>query len=110
MSAAREDGLDAEYAWPRPPEGGWTADDLDRLPNLPPHTELSSLRSSPRSDPAPPPPQEPRTAAITARATGAASPPPVISPRSAGAPSTTAATATLGSRSRAPCAQETNQA
>ncbi|MFF8676393.1 Uma2 family endonuclease [Streptomyces sp. NPDC015237] len=27
-------------AWPMPPEGGWTADDLDRLPNLPPHTEL----------------------------------------------------------------------
>ncbi|MEV7203620.1 Uma2 family endonuclease [Streptomyces griseoluteus] len=27
-------------AWPTPPEGGWTADDLDRLPNLPPHTEL----------------------------------------------------------------------
>jgi Uma2 family endonuclease len=27
-------------AWPIPPEGGWTADDLDRLPNLPPHTEL----------------------------------------------------------------------
>ncbi|MFD7706468.1 Uma2 family endonuclease [Streptomyces sp. NPDC059786] len=27
-------------AWPRPPEGGWTADDLDRLPDLPPHTEL----------------------------------------------------------------------
>ncbi|GGL73891.1 hypothetical protein GCM10010129_16920 [Streptomyces fumigatiscleroticus] len=27
-------------AWPLPPEGGWTADDLDRLPNLPPHTEL----------------------------------------------------------------------
>ncbi|MFF0968578.1 Uma2 family endonuclease [Streptomyces sp. NPDC003703] len=26
--------------WPTPPEGGWTADDLDRLPNLPPHTEL----------------------------------------------------------------------
>lgn len=26
--------------WPVPPEGGWTADDLDRLPNLPPHTEL----------------------------------------------------------------------
>ncbi|NEB00091.1 Uma2 family endonuclease [Streptomyces sp. SID13726] len=26
--------------WPSPPEGGWTADDLDRLPNLPPHTEL----------------------------------------------------------------------
>ncbi|MER0448250.1 Uma2 family endonuclease [Streptomyces sp. Edi4] len=46
MSAAREyglddeDGLDSEYRWPRPPAGGWTADDLDRLPNLPPHTEL----------------------------------------------------------------------
>ncbi|MFV0134307.1 Uma2 family endonuclease [Streptomyces sp. HMX87] len=26
--------------WPTPPKGGWTADDLDRLPNLPPHTEL----------------------------------------------------------------------
>ncbi len=26
--------------WPIPPAGGWTADDLDRLPNLPPHTEL----------------------------------------------------------------------
>ncbi|MEW2296785.1 Uma2 family endonuclease [Streptomyces sp. NPDC006743] len=26
--------------WPTPPEGGWTADDLERLPNLPPHTEL----------------------------------------------------------------------
>ncbi|RSN52484.1 hypothetical protein DMH12_19425 [Streptomyces sp. WAC 04229] len=26
--------------WPVPPEGGWTADDLDQLPNLPPHTEL----------------------------------------------------------------------
>ncbi|MER6999228.1 Uma2 family endonuclease [Streptomyces sp. NPDC000410] len=40
MSAAREYGLDDEYAWPRPPAGGWTADDLDELPNLPPHTEL----------------------------------------------------------------------
>ncbi|MFD5428553.1 Uma2 family endonuclease [Streptomyces sp. NPDC127084] len=40
MSAAREYGLDEEYTWPRPPVGGWTADDLDRLPNLPPHTEL----------------------------------------------------------------------
>ncbi|MFI9028636.1 Uma2 family endonuclease [Streptomyces sp. NPDC053560] len=40
MSAAREYGLDDQYEWPRPPEGGWTADDLDRLPNLPPHTEL----------------------------------------------------------------------
>ncbi|MFF3555804.1 Uma2 family endonuclease [Streptomyces tsukubensis] len=26
--------------WPRPPDGGWTADDLDTLPGLPPHTEL----------------------------------------------------------------------
>ncbi|MGM0352928.1 Uma2 family endonuclease [Streptomyces sp. ECR3] len=30
----------SEPSWPMPPEGGWTADDLDRLPNLPPHTEL----------------------------------------------------------------------
>jgi Uma2 family endonuclease len=29
-----------EPSWPVPPLGGWTADDLDRLPNLPPHTEL----------------------------------------------------------------------
>ncbi|WP_445528217.1 Uma2 family endonuclease [Streptomyces cyslabdanicus] len=27
-------------AWPVPPEGGWTADDLDCLPNLPAHTQL----------------------------------------------------------------------
>ncbi|MEU0069691.1 Uma2 family endonuclease [Streptomyces sp. NPDC006332] len=27
-------------SWPIPPEGGWTADDLDRLSDLPPHTEL----------------------------------------------------------------------
>ncbi|MGW7409544.1 Uma2 family endonuclease [Streptomyces sp. NPDC054833] len=40
MSAAREYGLDEDCEWPRPPVGGWTADDLDRLPNLPPHTEL----------------------------------------------------------------------
>jgi Uma2 family endonuclease len=40
MSAARDYGLDDDYQWPRPPEGGWTADDLDELPNLPPHTEL----------------------------------------------------------------------
>jgi Uma2 family endonuclease len=26
--------------WHRPPEGGYTADDLDRIPDLPPHTEL----------------------------------------------------------------------
>ncbi|GAA2291662.1 Uma2 family endonuclease [Streptomyces kunmingensis] len=30
----------SERAWPMPPEGGYSADDLDRLPNLPPHTEL----------------------------------------------------------------------
>ena len=30
----------SRYVWPRPPAGGWTADDLDRLPDLPPHTEL----------------------------------------------------------------------
>ncbi|MGW1463490.1 Uma2 family endonuclease [Streptomyces sp. NPDC002308] len=29
-----------EPRWAIPPEGGWTADDLDTLPNLPPHTEL----------------------------------------------------------------------
>ena len=26
--------------WPVPPPGGFTADDLDRIPDLPPHTEL----------------------------------------------------------------------
>ncbi|NLU68085.1 Uma2 family endonuclease [Streptomyces sp. HNM0574] len=31
---------DPDYVWPRPPQGGYTADDLDRLPNLPPHTQL----------------------------------------------------------------------
>ncbi|MEU4086097.1 Uma2 family endonuclease [Streptomyces aureus] len=42
MSASSEDGLDDEpaYRWPIPPPGGWTADDLDRIPGLPPHTEL----------------------------------------------------------------------
>ncbi|MFF4500286.1 Uma2 family endonuclease [Streptomyces sp. NPDC001401] len=42
MSAASDDGLDDEpaYRWPIPPPGGWTADDLDRIPGLPPHTEL----------------------------------------------------------------------
>jgi Uma2 family endonuclease len=30
----------SKRAWPMPPEGGYTADDLDRLPHLPPHTEL----------------------------------------------------------------------
>ncbi|MER6393434.1 Uma2 family endonuclease [Streptomyces sp. NPDC059382] len=32
--------MNPEHSWPVPPEGGWTADDLDTLPNLPPHTEL----------------------------------------------------------------------
>ncbi|MER8013373.1 Uma2 family endonuclease [Streptomyces griseoluteus] len=27
-------------AWPVPPEGGWQADDLDSLPDLPEHTQL----------------------------------------------------------------------
>ncbi|GAB3011020.1 Uma2 family endonuclease [Streptomyces pseudoechinosporeus] len=40
MSAARDYGVDEDYEWVRPPQGGWTADDLDELPNLPPHTEL----------------------------------------------------------------------
>jgi hypothetical protein len=40
MSAARDYGLDDDYEWPRPPQGGWTTEDLDELPNLPPHTEL----------------------------------------------------------------------
>ena len=42
MSAASDDGPDDEPAYRRPipsPEG-WTADDLDRIPGLPPHTEL----------------------------------------------------------------------
>ncbi|QHC25891.1 Uma2 family endonuclease [Streptomyces sp. GS7] len=40
MSAAPEYELDERYNYPVPPPGGWTADDLDRLPDLPPHTEL----------------------------------------------------------------------
>ena len=42
MSAVSDDGLDDEpaYRWPIPPPEGWTADDLDRIPGLPPHTEL----------------------------------------------------------------------
>lgn len=40
MSAAPEYELDEQYNYPVPPPGGWTADDLDRLPDLPPHTEL----------------------------------------------------------------------
>ncbi|MBT2445976.1 Uma2 family endonuclease [Streptomyces sp. ISL-43] len=34
------EAFEPAYHWPIPPVGGWTADDLDRLPNLPPHTEL----------------------------------------------------------------------
>ncbi|CAM5442276.1 Uma2 family endonuclease [Streptomyces atroolivaceus] len=41
MSAASEPRLEEQrYRWPIPPEGGWTSDDLDRIPGLPPHTEL----------------------------------------------------------------------
>lgn len=39
--------------WLRPPVGGYTADDLDRLPDLPPHTELidgSLVFVSPQSE------------------------------------------------------------
>ncbi|MFF8844604.1 Uma2 family endonuclease [Streptomyces sp. NPDC015127] len=53
MSAAREYGLGENFEWPRPPAGGWTADDLDTLPNLPPHTELidgSLVFMSPQTD------------------------------------------------------------
>ena len=32
--------MTAETHWPRPPVDGYTADDLDRLPDLPAHTEL----------------------------------------------------------------------
>ncbi|MFD3486780.1 Uma2 family endonuclease [Streptomyces sp. NPDC058665] len=40
MSAAPEHGLEPRYQWPIPPAQGWTADDLDRIPDLPPHSEL----------------------------------------------------------------------
>ncbi|MFJ3201750.1 Uma2 family endonuclease [Streptomyces sp. NPDC086989] len=32
--------MNPDHGWPIPPAEGWTADDLDTLPNLPPHTEL----------------------------------------------------------------------
>ncbi|MEV6730288.1 MULTISPECIES: Uma2 family endonuclease [unclassified Streptomyces] len=32
--------IEPAYRWPIPPTVGWTADDLDLLPDLPPHTEL----------------------------------------------------------------------
>ncbi|CQR61902.1 Conserved Hypothetical Protein [Streptomyces leeuwenhoekii] len=53
MSPARDYGLDDVYERPRPPEGGWRADDLDELPSLPPHTELidgSLVFGSPRTN------------------------------------------------------------
>ncbi|WP_209312856.1 Uma2 family endonuclease [Streptomyces lonarensis] len=40
-------------SWPVPPEGGWTVEDLYRLPDLPPHTELidgSLVFMSPQRD------------------------------------------------------------
>ncbi|MEW2520299.1 Uma2 family endonuclease [Actinacidiphila alni] len=42
MSTAAGSGREAgpSWSWPTPPPGGWTADDLDRIPGLPPHTEL----------------------------------------------------------------------
>ncbi|WP_371546531.1 Uma2 family endonuclease [Streptomyces sp. NBC_00554] len=41
-STASGNGRDDEppYYWPIPPPEGWAADDLDRIPGLPPHTEL----------------------------------------------------------------------
>lgn len=39
MTAAREHGPEGDRTRPRPPVGGWTAEDLDRLPGLPPRTE-----------------------------------------------------------------------
>ena len=54
-SVEPEYGPDREPAheWPRPPVGGYTADDLDRLPGLPPHTELidgSLVLASPQAN------------------------------------------------------------
>jgi Uma2 family endonuclease len=42
-SSTRQGGemsTQAAYRWPVPPPGGFTADDLDRIPDLPSHTEL----------------------------------------------------------------------
>lgn len=53
LNAAHGHGPDEDRARPRPSEGGWTADDLDRLPNLPPHTELldgSLVLAGPRTN------------------------------------------------------------
>jgi Uma2 family endonuclease len=38
--AERQLSPESEYRLPLPPPGGFTADDLDRIPDLPPHTEL----------------------------------------------------------------------
>ncbi|GAA2678564.1 Uma2 family endonuclease [Streptomyces aculeolatus] len=40
MSVAPKKPEHTTPAWPMPPVGGYTADDLDTLPDLPPHTEL----------------------------------------------------------------------
>lgn len=40
MSVAPKKPEHTTPAWPMPPIGGYTADDLDTLPDLPPHTEL----------------------------------------------------------------------
>ncbi|MEO3767703.1 Uma2 family endonuclease [Streptomyces sp. B5E4] len=40
MSVAPKKPEHTTPAWPMPPSGGYTADDLDTLPDLPPHTEL----------------------------------------------------------------------
>ncbi|MFF9685155.1 Uma2 family endonuclease [Streptomyces sp. NPDC014623] len=40
MSAAPDDEPTERYHYPVPPPQGWVAEDLDRLPELPRHTEL----------------------------------------------------------------------
>ncbi|MEW1863949.1 Uma2 family endonuclease [Streptomyces sp. NPDC088194] len=40
MSTAAEGDQGTGFTWPEPPPGGWTADDLDRIPGLPAHTEM----------------------------------------------------------------------
>ncbi|MEV8229588.1 Uma2 family endonuclease [Streptomyces sp. NPDC079167] len=40
MSAAPDDEVTEHYHYPVPPPQGWVAEDLDRLPDLPRHTEL----------------------------------------------------------------------
>ncbi|WP_037605129.1 Uma2 family endonuclease [Streptacidiphilus rugosus] len=40
MGATRTVAPTNTPTWPVPPPGGWTSADLDRLPDLPPHTEL----------------------------------------------------------------------